>query len=186
MFYTGNGDDGNTSIFGCCDQRLSKSSAIACALGDLDELNSFLGVCKVKLKENDVAIGKDGCHKIIDDIQQNLFIIQAEIAGVDKKITEEKIKEVESLVAKIEEELPPIKSFFVSGEAELSSLFDFSRTIARRAERKVVEVKEEGIIKVNPNTLIYLNRLSSLLYAMARIVNYRLGIKEPSPRYTLT
>lgn len=183
MLYTGKGDDGNTNIFGCCDQRLSKSSVVASALGDLDELNSFLGVCKVKSKENEIVIGKDSCHKIVDDIQQNLFIIQAEVAGGDKEIAEEKIKEVEDLITKIEEELPPIKNFFVSGEAELSSLFDFSRTIARRAERKVVEVKEEGKVEVGPNTLAYLNRLSSLLYAMARIVNHRLGIKEPSPHY---
>ncbi|MCR4284045.1 MAG: cob(I)yrinic acid a,c-diamide adenosyltransferase [Parcubacteria group bacterium] len=183
MIYTGKGDDGNTNIFGCCDQRLSKSSAIACALGDLDELNSFLGVCKVKSKENEIIIGKDSCHKIIDNIQQNLFIIQAEVAGGDKKIGEERVKEVEALIASIEEELPPITSFFVSGGAELSSMFDFSRTIARRAERKVVEVKEEGKVEVSSNTLAYLNRLSSLLYAMARIVNHRLGIVEPSPRY---
>jgi len=183
MLYTGKGDDGNTNIFGCCDQRLSKSSAVARALGDLDELNSFLGLCKVKSKENEILIGEDSCHKIIDDVQQNLFIIQAEVAGGDKKIDEERIREVENLIAKIEEELPPIKSFFVSGGAELSSLFDFSRTIARRAERNVVGVKEEGKVNINPNTLTYLNRLSSLLYAMARVVNHRLGIVESPPRY---
>jgi len=183
MLYTGKGDDGNTNIFGCCDQRISKSSAVAEALGDLDELNSFLGICKVKSKDDDILVNGESSQDIIDDIQQNLFIIQAEVAGGDKKISEEKIKEAENIIATIEKELPPIKNFFVSGGAELSALFDFSRTIARRAERKVVEAKEEGKVKISPNTLTYLNRLSSLLYAMARIVNYRLGLEEKSPRY---
>jgi len=183
MLYTKKGDDGSTNIFGCCDQRLSKSSIVAQALGDLDELNSFLGLCKVKSEESDILIGGESCHKIIDDIQQNLFIIQAEVAGGDKKIGEEKIKEAEGLIAITEKELPPITSFFVSGGAELSALLDFSRTIARRAERRVVEVKEEGKVEVSPNTLAYLNRLSSLLYAMARIVNHRLGVVESAPRY---
>jgi len=156
---------------------------VAQALGDLDELNSFLGLCKVKSKDSDITIGGKSCLEIIDDIQQSLFTVQSEVAGGDKEISSEKIKEVESLINMIEKELPPITSFFVSGGAELSSMFDFSRTIARRAERKVVEVKEEGKVKVSPNTLAYLNRLSSLLYAMARIVNHRLGIVEQSPRY---
>ncbi len=183
MLYTRKGDDGRTSIFGCCDQRLSKSSAIACALGALDELNSFLGLCKIKSKENELSIGEKSCHEIVDDIQQNLFIIQAGVSGGDKEINEEKIKEVENLIAIIEKELPPIKNFFVSGGVELSSLFDFARTIARRAEREVVVVEEERKLEVNPNTLVYLNRLSSLLYAMARIVNHRLGVEELPPRY---
>ena len=183
MLYTRKGDDGSTNIFGCCDQRLSKSSVVAQALGYLDELNSFLGLCKIKSKENEITVDGESCHKIIDNIQQNLFIIQAEIAGGDKKISEERIKEIEDLIGSIEKELPPIKTFIISGEAELSALLDFSRTIARRAERKAVEAREEGQVKVSPDTLAYLNRLSSLLYALARIVNYRLGITESPPRY---
>ena len=82
----------------------------------------------------------------------------------------------------IEKQLPPIKTFFVSGGTELASLFDFSRTLARRAERRVVEVSEKDG-GVSEWTLSYLNRLSSLLYALARISNYYAGINEEIPNY---
>ena len=79
--------------------------------------------------------------------------------------------------------MPPIKSFFISGATELSATFDFARTLARRAERRVVEAMEEGEIIMSDGTLAYLNRLSSLLYALARFTNHKFGIKEESPNY---
>jgi len=182
MLYTRKGDKGDTSIFGC-DQRFSKSSDIAEALGSLDELNSFLGFCKLESEKEKISIGEDTFQVIIDNIQQNLFIIQAQVAGADKKISKEKIKELENLTDQTEKELPPINSFFVSGGVELSSLIDFARTIARRAERRVVAVFQEKVEKIDLNTLAYLNRLSSLLYAMARLTNHKFGIKEESPTY---
>lgn len=175
MLYTGKGDNGTTSTFGC-DQRFSKSSAIAEALGTLDEINSFLGVVKVNSSAVKIV-------DTIDSIQQNLFIVQAEVAGADKHIEREKVIEVEAMISAIEAELPPIKSFFVSGGTELSALLDFSRTLSRRAERRVVGVHDEGLVTVGTDTLAYLNRLSSLLYALARQTNHKSGIKEESPRY---
>lgn len=175
MLYTRKGDGGITGTFGC-DQKISKSSIIAEALGTLDEVNSFLGVCKVLSEDLKTK-------ELINKVQQNLFIIQAEVAGADKTITEEKVKEVEEIVDGIEKELPPIKTFFVSGGTELASSFDFARTLARRAERRVVAVVEEGEIKIGEQTLAYLNRLSSLLYALARLSNKNFGITEQSPTY---
>jgi len=173
MLYTRKGDDGTTKTFGC-DQRISKSSAIAEALGSLDEINSFLGICKVKaLKEKE----------ILHSVQKNLFIIQAELAGSEMSITEEKVKELEKIIDQIEKELPSIKSFFISGGSELAALFDIARTIARRAERRVIGVAEEGKTPVGDFTKAYLNRLSSLLYAFARIANQRAGIEETTPDY---
>jgi ATP:cob(I)alamin adenosyltransferase len=182
MLYTRKGDNGTTKTFGC-DQRISKSSAIAEALGTLDEINSFLGIAKVKahsaqLEFNSVKIGD-----MIHEIQKNLFIIQAEVAGADKTISESKVKELENIVDSIEKVLPPIKSFLISGGTELTAVFDFSRTLARRAERRVVQVFEESIVKVGSNTLAYLNRLSSLLYALARYSNWKSGIIEDKPDY---
>jgi len=182
MLYTRKGDKGTTKTFGC-DQRISKSSAIAEALGTLDEINSFLGLAKVKahsvlLQFNSAKIGD-----MIHEVQKNLFIIQAEVAGADKTIIEQKIKDLESIIDLIERELPPIKSFLISGGTELTAVFDFSRTLARRAERRVVQVFEEGIVKVGSNTLAYLNRLSSLLYALARYSNWKSGIIEDKPDY---
>ena len=176
MLYTGKGDDGTTKTFGCCDQRISKSSAITEALGALDEINSFLGVVKV-------SAHVDALAEILADVQQNLFIVQAEIAGADKHIVSEKVREMEGIINTIEAELPPIKNFFISGGTELAALLDFARTLARRAERRVVSVTEEGKVAIGKYTIAYLNRLSSLLYALARQVNHKSGITEEPPTY---
>jgi cob(I)alamin adenosyltransferase len=183
MLYTRKGDNGTTKTFGC-DQRISKSSAIAEALGSLDEINSFLGFCKVKSKENKLELS-DGVSfsKIIHDTQKNLFIVQAEVAGSKMAISKDKIKEIEIIIDWVEKELPSIKSFFISGGTELGAMFDFARTIVRRAERRVVGVAEEKKVEINENTLAYLNRLSSLLYALARLTNHKFGIIEESPDY---
>ncbi len=167
-----------------CDQRISKSSAVAEALGSLDEINSFLGLCKVKAGEKNFLLpGGVNAKEQICNIQKNLFIVQAEVAGSKMSVTEEKVKELESITDSIEKELPPIKSFFISGGTELASLFDIARTIARRAERRVVVANEEGKNTVGPHTLAYLNRLSSALYALARFANHSAGIPEESPDY---
>jgi len=171
-----------TTVFGC-DQRISKSSAIAEALGALDETNSFFGLCKVHKESASLKLSAVSFSEIIQDVQQNLFIIQAEIAGSKKTIEENKIKEIEKIIDEIEKTLPLIKTFFISGGTELSALFDIARTIARRAERRVVEVSEEGKQKISENSLSYLNRLSSLLYALARLTNHKSGITEQIPDY---
>ena len=182
MLYTRKGDKGMTTVFGC-DQRISKSSAIAEALGALDETNSFFGLCKVHKESASLKLSAVSFSEIIQDVQQNLFIIQAEIAGSKKTIEENKIKEIEKIIDEIEKTLPLIKTFFISGGTELSALFDIARTIARRAERRVVEVSEEGKQKISENSLAYLNRLSSLLYALARLTNHKSGITEQIPDY---
>lgn len=176
MLYTGKGDKGTTQTFGCCNQRISKSSAVTEALGALDEINSFLGVVKMNVRAGAVAT-------TLADVQQNLFIVQAEVAGADKHIEEKSVREIEDIINTIEKRLPPITTFFVSGGTELSALVDFARTLARRAERRVVGVSDEGIVSIHKDTLAYLNRISSLLYALARQVNLDSGITEESPRY---
>jgi cob(I)alamin adenosyltransferase len=185
MLYTGKGDSGTTKIFGC-DQRISKSSAVTEALGTLDEANSFLGIVKAKLAERNItlfSVGPERAADIIQEMQQNLFIIQAEVAGADKHVGEEKIREVEDLVVGIEKEIPPINSFLISGVSIESAELDFARTLVRQAERRVVAVADEGFVKVSVETLSYLNRLSSLLYALARLSAYKSGIKESAPSY---
>lgn len=171
--YTGKGDGGTTKFFGCDQKRVSKSSSVAEALGNLDELNSFLGLVKLKAGE---------FSKVIENIQENIFIISAHIAGADKNLTEEKVKEIEAVIAECEKELPPIKTFTIAGGTELSALLDFARTLARRAERRVVAVHDE-LGNISPEVLKYLNRLSSILFALARLTNLRSGIKESSPSY---
>lgn len=210
--FTGKGDDGTTKTFGC-NQRISKSSAIAEALGSLDEINSFLGLAKVQSAYLGYKYKNKSLSEIVHMLQKNLFIVQAELAGAEKTIPEEKVKELEEIINGIEKEMPPIKSFFISGGplyvlkdklsgAGLGSVFDISRTIARRAERRVVQVSEEEMNKtlfendfpsqkdeekngkqISKHTLAFLNRLSSILYALARYSNYLAGIDEEAPDY---
>jgi cob(I)alamin adenosyltransferase len=184
MLYTRKGDNGTTKIFNC-DQRISKSSMVAEALGALDETNSFLGLARARTKGKIFKIKgkKIKFSDLILEVQQNLFIVQAEVAGSDLNIAQNKINQVEKIIDGIEKILPPIKSFFVSGATKDGAVLDISRTLARRAERRVIAAQEEGKIKISPRTLAYLNRLSSLLYALARISNHLGGAKEIKPDY---
>ncbi len=181
--FTGKGDGGTTKTFGC-DQRVSKSSAVAEALGTLDEINSFLGICKEKSRVSFSVPPQDmALHELLHQTQGNLFIIQAELAGADKKMLMEKVKETETIINEIEKLMPPITTFFISGGTELAAHLDFARTLARRAERRVVAVRDEGRQEIGDPMLAYLNRLSSLLYALARLTNHLSGITEESPKY---
>lgn len=193
MLYTRKGDGGTTKTFGC-KGRITKASVVAEALGSLDEVNSFLGLVKVNsakmgFKVEPLQLQFD---EIIHGVQETLFIIQAEVAGFPKPLGEGKIEGVEKIIDTIEGLLPPIKSFFISGGSELAAMFDISRTMARRAERRVVayndELKtlppsEEYPAEISAQALQYLNRLSSLLYAMARLSNHFAGVSETPPSY---
>jgi len=185
MLYTKKGDAGKTNVFGC-DQKISKSSAITEALGCLDEINSYLGVIKCKVKSLSAQAGYkvvgNEPQKIINRIQNDLFIIQAQVAGADKKIKKDEVKYIEEIIFDIEKELPEIKSFLISGTNEISANFDFARALARRAERRVVAVGDEGKVEINSQTLVFMNRLSSLLYAFARQTAIE-SDKEESPKY---
>jgi len=187
MLYTRKGDAGTTKVLDSKD-RFSKASHMAEALGSLDELNSYLGLCKFKarqMQEGGVMLGKKGLltSDILREVQENLFIVQAQVAGADKKIVSHKVKKIEKIVDAIEAEIPPLKGFSIAGGTELSALLDIVRTIARRTERRVIAVHDAGERKLTPHTLAFLNRLSSLLFALARLSNHRSGITEESPSY---
>lgn len=181
MLYTGKGDDGMTKIFGCDQQKISKSSEMPEALGALDELNAFLGFVKVQsTREPRIANALRGA-------QENLFIVQAEVAGADKKIQENAVKDAEKLIGEIEKEIQPLKGFSIAGGTELSALLDIARTLARRAERRVIATKDvmdkSDLSKISNETMAYMNRLSSLLFALARLANHLAGVTEETPHY---
>ena len=183
MLYTKKGDTGTTkSLNTKPGTRVTKSSCQTEALGALDELNSFLGLVKIKDSVTWSVDWKQPAD-IIHSMQNDLFTVQAEVAGADKHVAKEKVAEMEKLIDLMEKELPPIKTFFISGGTELASLFDIARTISRRAERRVVQVSDEGKIEIKNSTKAYLNRLSSVLYAFARLANHKALIKEESPDY---
>lgn len=175
--FTGKGDGGTTKMFGCDQGRISKSSELPEALGALDELNAFLGFVKMR-SGTSPRIGV-----ALRDIQESLFIIQAQTAGADKAVKGETVLKTEELIRGIEKEIPPITGFSIAGGTELSALLDVARTIARRAERRVLAVKEKELREFPPETLAYLNRLSSLLFALARLANHEAGVREENPRY---
>ncbi len=177
MLYTGKGDKGTTTAFDCDQQRISKSSELPEALGALDELNAFLGFAKMR------ATAESRIKNALRDAQETLFIIQAEVAGADKRVGESAVKNIENIVNDIEKEIPKLKGFSVAGGTELSALLDVARTLARRAERRIIAVKEMHLRELTPETLAYMNRLSSLLFALARLANHLAGVAEETPRY---
>lgn len=188
MLYTGKGDGGTTKTFGSNQARISKSSELPEALGTLDELNSFIGLAKVKatqLHDPRVPKGKktQGMSVVLADIQETLFVAQAEVAGAPKKVGKVKVSQVEEMVNALEKLMPPITTFTVAGGTELSATLDVARTLSRRAERRVVGVDELGLRKISPGTKAYLNRLSSLLFALARYANESAGVARESPKY---
>ena len=184
MLYTRKGDAGTTKDFKSGPgERKSKSSCQTEALGASDELNSFLGVVKVKSAAVLWTVEGKSPTDIVAWVQHSLFSVQAELAGADKRVAQEKVTMMETWIDSMEKEMPPIKTFFVSGGTELAALFDVSRTLARKLERRVIAGMESGEVKVDPATLAYLNRLSSLLYALARLSNHKSGIKEQPPTY---
>lgn len=196
--YTGKGDGGTTRVFGCDQQRISKASELPEALGALDELNSFLGLVKMRAKHvlevrwwgvlyaKDHAVpGTSGkkLSEVLREIQEILFIIQAETAGAERRVTRARVADAEAMIHAIERAIPPITSFSIAGGTELSAMLDVARTLARRAERRLTAVKEAGLRDLSEPTQAYMNRLSSLLFALARFANHVAGVKEESPRY---
>ncbi len=185
MLYTRKGDAGTTKDFKSGPgERKSKSSCQTESLGASDELNSFLGLAKIKAASVAWSVEGKAPADIVWWIQDSLFSVQAELAGADKRVGQEKVTLMETWIDAMEKEMPPIKTFFISGGTELAALFDVSRTLARKLERRVVGGTETGEIKVGPATLAFLNRLSSLLYALARLSNHKSGIKEKPPTYS--
>jgi len=177
-FYTGRGDEGWTTFFNRA-QKISKSSPRIEALGALDELNSLLGLCKVK------AESAKNVHRrvvnILEDTQNDLFAIQAELAGFEKGFKKDRMEKIEEMIQNTGKKLPEIKSFVIPGGSELSALLDCARAVARRAERRVAALKNEE--KIKPEILAYLNRVSSLLFVLARLANKNHDITEKEPGY---
>ncbi len=177
MLYTGKGDGGTTKAFDTpSGQRISKASELPEALGSLDELNAFIGFVKMRCAEPRIA-------ELLRDVQEMLFIVQAQTAGADKKLPDDAVSHVEEWVNAIEKEISPLKGFSIAGGTELSAMLDVARTLARRVERRIVGVKEAGLREFPSLTMQYMNRLSSLFFALARFANHLAGVKEENPHY---
>lgn len=187
ILYTGFGDKGTTTLFDCKQTRISKSAILIEALGAVDELNAYLGIIKVysHLDKILLNVGKKKIlySQILEDIQQNLFVIQAELGGSKMSVGKKELNKIENIINQIGEILPPITSFTISGGSIISSGLDFARTLARKSERRVIAVSEEGSRVVSLDTIAYLNRLSSVLFALSRYANHIFSIPENHPDY---
>lgn len=163
--YTKTGDKGTTTLF--TGQRVNKSHPRVETYGTLDELNAVLSLCMqvVQRPEN---------RQLLDAVQHQLFYFSAELASdgetataVDRKtINDDHIHQLEQAVDRCMSALPPVHGFILPGNSEAGSRLHLARTLARRAERRLVELAEQ--VDVRPALLQYLNRLSDCLYALAR------------------
>lgn len=171
MLYTRKGDKGTTRLFSS-PERVCKTAPIVEALGAVDELNAWLGMARA------LSHGDREVHDALLALQEDLFVIEARLAGAPKRLAPERLVALEAMIAAIEREIPPITTFTIPGEATVAASLDVARTVARRAERAVcaLEMIPEGILP-------YLNRLSSILFALARLSAHRARVKERAPSY---
>ena len=173
--YTKTGDSGETSLFD--SSRVSKADARVDAYGEVDELNACLGVARRALDDADLAA-------VIDGVQPDLFALGARLADPGSRIasrvtkamvTEADVARLEQTIDRLDRELPPLRRFILPGGSSAGAQLHLARTVCRRAERRVVAL---GRGAVDSLAIVYLNRLSDLLFVMARAANHRAGVDE--------
>lgn len=175
--YTRHGDDGTTGLVG--GARVTKDSLRVESFGDVDELNSYLGWART-LCERD---GVTALTEKLTTIQNTLFDLGSELAtppGSEwpgmKTVQERHAQQFEEWIDKLTEGLPELRSFVLPGGSELNSILHVARTVCRRAERTALKLSRHE--QVSKFAIMYLNRLSDLLFAMARFESHRSGKPE--------
>ncbi len=171
--YTKTGDDGTTALFS--GKRVSKSAAVIEAYGTVDELNSWIGYSAVVSKDAEIS-------QLLSQIQHDLHVVCADLATPSdakakiERTSNERTQRLEKIIDKMDAELEPLKNFILAGGSELSGRLHIARTVARRAERLVISHASEA--SINSEIVIYINRLSDLLFVLARIANKRAGVSD--------
>jgi cob(I)alamin adenosyltransferase len=173
--YTRTGDAGETSLFD--NSRVSKADPRVDAYGEVDELNACLGAV--------LAAGPDaGLVPVIEAIQRDLFAIGAHLADPASRIAtrvtkagigDADVARLEQAIDRLETELPPLRRFILPGGSMPGALLHVARTVCRRAERRVVALGRDAVETV---VVVYLNRLSDLLFVLARAANHRADMRE--------
>ena len=173
--YTRTGDTGETSLLG--GARVRKDHVRVAAYGDVDETNAAIGVVR--------ALAQPPLDQLLLGVQKDLFAIGAQLADPTQKVaarrakaavTAAHVRRLEKAIDAREERLPPLRSFVLPGGTPAASLLHQARAVCRRAERSVVTLARKG--KVHPRVVVYLNRLSDLLFVLARFENHRGGVEE--------
>lgn len=173
--YTKTGDGGETSLFD--GTRVSKTDPRVAAYGDVDELQAVLGVTAAAGLDAELAA-------LVVSLQRDLFALGARLADPSHRIAPRvtkinidaaSITRLEGSIDQLEATLPPLRHFILSGGGPAGASLHLARTVCRRAERAVLSL---DVDTVEPVLLIYLNRLSDLLFVMARAANHRAGVAE--------
>jgi len=180
--YTRTGDRGTTALVG--GDRVSKDSLRVGSYGTIDELNSIIGLVRAFNHEDTSAAGREPLEKILKRLQNDLFDLGSELATPPQAFVEgmfrvgpDDIKRLESLIDECQEALEPLKSFILPGGGKVSATLHHARTVCRRAERDILRLsREEG---VGEHVLPYVNRLSDLLFVLARWAGKQRGETEP-------
>lgn len=178
--YTKAGDGGDTSLFG--GERVAKDAPRVEAYGTLDELNACLGMVLASLGADPAAL-----HAPLGRIQAELFDLGAELAtppvrAEDRlaarlaRVSATEVEALEALIDRFEAQLSPLRSFILPGGTATAAALHLARTVARRAERRVVSLAAHE--PVNPELLRYMNRLSDLLFVLARAANRAAGVDD--------
>jgi cob(I)alamin adenosyltransferase len=174
--YTRTGDAGETGLLGL--GRVRKNAARVEAYGGVDELNACLGFASA-------GVTDPGLLDLLASIQRDLFAVGAQLADVRKEagkdaektaLPPERVADLERAIDRFEEELPPLKRFILPGGCEAGARLHLARTVCRRAERRIAALAETE--EVPPVIPAYVNRLSDLLFVLARLVNHRAGAAE--------
>jgi cob(I)alamin adenosyltransferase len=174
--YTRGGDDGETGLSD--GSRVRKDDARVAAYGEVDELNAVLGQVRAQA-------GPGELDRLVADVQRDLFAIGAQladpgatVAGRKPKaaVTAEQVQRLERAIDARERELPPLRAFVLPGGSPLGALLHVARTVCRRAERGVVALAAAHAVE--PVLVAYLNRLSDLLFVLARHENHVRGVAE--------
>jgi cob(I)alamin adenosyltransferase len=173
--YTKTGDGGETGLLG--GRRVSKSALRVEAYGEVDELSACLGLVAATQTDSDTT-------KLLTEIQRQLFALGARVADVRKNqpaaektiFPESYVTVLERAIDLAEAALPPLTTFVIPGGTEAGARLHLARTVCRRAERRLVALAAQE--DVPPIFLAYLNRLSDLLFVLARAANHRAGVPE--------
>jgi cob(I)alamin adenosyltransferase len=163
--YTKGGDGGKTSLIS--NKRVLKSSKVIWAIGEIDELNSYLGVIRSELDDDDL-------NAKLKEVQKDLFFIGSILAGGKLSFDKRRVKELEKEIDDLEAILPVQTKFLFPTGTKVASMLFLARSIARRAERRVVGLEKN----ITRDVLVYVNRLSDYLFILARYENFKKRAKE--------
>ena len=173
--YTKTGDDGTTGLFG--GGRVSKDSSRIETYGTVDELNSVLGVARA-------ALADETLRDLLRTVQQMLFVLGADLATPLEtrsnykvpRITHAEVSQLERWIDEHESHLPPLQRFILPGGSAGAAHLHHARTVCRRAERALVHLTREQ--EIGPDDVVFVNRLSDLLFVLARRANQLAGVAD--------